>query len=62
MAKWLVILSQPIRRVIWGVCGGLAKYFNIDTVIVRIIAVASILWVRWVLDLYHHGISCAVEP
>ena len=29
-------------RVIWGVCGGLAKYFNIDTVIVRIIAVASI--------------------
>jgi phage shock protein C len=30
-------------RVIWGVCGGLAKYFNIDPVIVRIIAVASIL-------------------
>ena len=29
-------------RVIWGVCGGLAKYFNIDPVIVRIIAVASI--------------------
>ena len=26
-----------------GVCGGLAKYFNIDPVIVRIIAVASIL-------------------
>jgi phage shock protein C len=29
-------------RVIWGVCGGLAKYFNIDPVIVRIVAVASI--------------------
>ena len=29
-------------RVIRGVCGGLAKYFNIDPVIVRIIAVASI--------------------
>ena len=29
-------------RVIWGVCGGLAKYFNIDPVIVRIIAVVSI--------------------
>jgi phage shock protein C len=29
-------------RVIWGVCGGLAKYFSIDPVIVRIIAVASI--------------------
>ena len=26
-------------RMIWGVCGGLAKYFDIDPVIVRIIAV-----------------------
>jgi len=26
-------------RVIWGVCGGLARYFNIDPTIVRIIAV-----------------------
>jgi len=29
-------------RVIFGVCGGLAKYFNIDPVIVRILAVASL--------------------
>jgi sirohydrochlorin cobaltochelatase len=29
-------------RKIWGVCGGLAKYFNIDPTIVRIIAVASL--------------------
>jgi len=29
-------------RMIWGVCGGLAKYFDIDPVIVRVIAVASI--------------------
>lgn len=29
-------------RVIWGVCGGLAKYFNIDPVMVRVIAVASV--------------------
>lgn len=26
-------------RMIWGVCGGLAKYFDIDPVIIRIIAV-----------------------
>ena len=26
-------------RMIWGVCGGIAKYFNIDPTIVRIIAV-----------------------
>jgi phage shock protein PspC (stress-responsive transcriptional regulator) len=30
-------------RKLWGVCGGLAKYFNIDPTIVRIIAVASLI-------------------
>ena len=29
-------------RVLFGVCGGVARYFNIDPVIVRIIAVASL--------------------
>ncbi len=29
-------------RMIWGVCGGLAKYFDIDPTIVRIIAVLLI--------------------
>jgi phage shock protein PspC (stress-responsive transcriptional regulator) len=29
-------------RKLWGVCGGLAKYFNIDPTIVRVIAVASL--------------------
>jgi phage shock protein PspC (stress-responsive transcriptional regulator) len=29
-------------RKIWGVCGGLAKYFNIDPTIIRVIAVASL--------------------
>ena len=29
-------------RMIWGVCGGLAKYFDIDPTIVRVIAVVSI--------------------
>ncbi len=30
-------------RKLWGVCGGLAKYFNIDPTIRRVTAVASIL-------------------
>jgi len=30
------------NRMIWGVCGGLAKYFNIDPTIVRIVAVATL--------------------
>jgi len=29
-------------RKIWGICGGLAKYFDIDPTIVRVIAVVSI--------------------
>ena len=29
-------------RMIWGVCGGLAKYFDMDPTIVRVIAVLSI--------------------
>ncbi len=30
-------------RKIWGVCGGLAKYFDVDPTIIRIIFVASLL-------------------
>ena len=40
MAKKLY-RSQSDRK-IWGVCGGLAKYFDIDPTIIRVIAVASI--------------------
>jgi phage shock protein PspC (stress-responsive transcriptional regulator) len=29
-------------RKIWGVCGGLAKYFNIDPTLVRVIAIVSL--------------------
>jgi len=29
-------------RVLWGVCGGLAKYFDIDPTIVRVVAVLLI--------------------
>lgn len=31
------------NRMIFGVCGGLGKYFNIDPTIIRIVAVASLL-------------------
>ncbi len=30
------------ERVIWGVCGGLAKYFDIDPTIIRVIAILLI--------------------
>ena len=31
-------------RMIWGVCGGLAKYFDVDPTIIRVIFLVSILW------------------
>jgi len=31
------------NRVIAGVCGGIAEYFNIDPIIIRIIAIALLL-------------------
>ena len=36
------LYRSRVDRKLWGVCGGLAKYFNIDPTIVRVIAVASL--------------------
>lgn len=38
-------------RILWGVCGGLAQYFDIDPTIIRIIAVASI-FIGWGIVAY----------
>jgi phage shock protein PspC (stress-responsive transcriptional regulator) len=44
-------------RKIWGVCGGLAAYFNVDPTLVRVLAVASLfvgtlgLWIYLILAL-----------
>ena len=48
--------SRTDRR-IWGVCGGLAKYFDVDPTLVRVLAVASLFvgtlgfWVYIILAL-----------
>lgn len=42
MAKKLY--RSKTDRKLWGVCGGLAKYFNVDPTIVRVLAVVSILF------------------
>ena len=34
--------SQTDRK-IWGVCGGLAKYFDVDPTIIRVIFIVSLL-------------------
>jgi len=36
------------ERVIWGICGGMAKYFNTDPVLVRVL---------WVLSLFLCGLG-----
>jgi phage shock protein C len=44
-------------RKIWGVCGGLAAYFDVDPTLVRVVAVASLLcgtlglWIYLILAL-----------
>ena len=40
------------NRTIWGICGGIGKYFNIDPVLVRVIAVLSILIGGWGILVY----------
>jgi phage shock protein C len=35
------------ERMIWGICGGIAKYFGVDPVLIRVIAVASIILGGW---------------
>ncbi|MEJ2738287.1 MAG: PspC domain-containing protein [Dehalococcoidia bacterium] len=42
MAKRLY--RSKTDRKIFGVCGGLAQYFNIDPVIIRVIAIVSIFF------------------
>lgn len=36
------LYRSRVDRKLWGVCGGLAKYFNIDPTLVRVIAVVSL--------------------
>jgi phage shock protein PspC (stress-responsive transcriptional regulator) len=36
------LYRSRVDRKLWGVCGGLAKYFDIDPTLVRVIAVASL--------------------
>ena len=36
------------ERVIWGICGGMAKYFNTDPVLVRVL---------WVLFIFLCGLG-----
>jgi phage shock protein C len=32
------------ERMIWGVCGGIAKYFDVDPTVVRVIAVLTLFF------------------
>lgn len=42
MAKQLTRL--PDEKIIWGICAGLAKYFDIDKTLVRIIMVFFLIF------------------
>ena len=40
------------ERMIWGICGGIAKYFNVDPTLVRVIAVLLIVFGGWIIIAY----------
>ena len=42
MAKKLY--RSRTNRMIWGICGGVGEYFDIDATIIRVIAIISILF------------------
>ena len=51
--------SQTDRK-IWGVCGGLAKYFDKDPTVVRVIAALSLLF--GTLGLWAYIVMALVVP
>ena len=40
------------ERMIWGICGGLAKYFDVDPTLVRVIWVLTLIFGGWSLLAY----------
>lgn len=51
------------NRVVWGVCGGLGRYFNIDVTLVRILFIISIfLGFTGVLFYLVFAVITPVEP
>ena len=40
------------ESMIWGICGGIAKYFNVDPTLVRVIAVLLIVFGGWIIIAY----------
>ncbi len=47
-------------KIIAGVCGGIAEYFNIDPVIVRILLILSIF--LWGFGILFYLIACIIIP
>jgi len=59
--------NQPKRlqrsrtnKVIAGVCGGIAQYFNVDATIVRVIAVVAVL--AWGAGLFAYIVMMIIMP
>ena len=39
-------------RVIWGICGGIGKYFGVDPVLIRVIWVVTVIFAGWSILAY----------
>ncbi len=45
-------LRSTTNRVVAGVCGGIAEYWNLDVTLVRVIVVLLTLWKGWLIPVY----------
>jgi phage shock protein PspC (stress-responsive transcriptional regulator) len=54
------LFRSRYNRWLAGVCGGLAKYFNIDVVVVRILAVVALCLLFWVTLVAYIVMACVV--
>jgi len=52
------------ERMIFGICGGLGKYFGIDPTLVRLAFIILMLFsgLHTLLGLHHHGVDYPEEP
>lgn len=56
------LYKSRIDRKISGVCGGIAEYFNIDSTIVRLIAVVLLFAGAFIITTIGYFVAAAIIP
>ena len=62
MAEQKKLYKDPDNKIIAGVCSGLAEYFDIDPTVVRILALALVLFTAIVPGLIFYVLAAIIMP